>query len=436
MIDSRSIFVFKDEWISDLDNIRDILLKTELDSIKMFWQPEISEKFLINLDNDLFRAMRTPLSDQKIDKNAYMQIRLQDTGETFLMSTKEFDDGFYIMPEEIISIPALAFKCICDRVFDINNVHEVSTLKNNVYQQCTIEVVQVTPEIIVNMWPFDQSSSNDLIEQDDDTDSECSLRDASTKNESANESKLNTSISQGINRKTLTEKQLAELFEEPLNTESALVAVQGFETKDDENICRFYDAKTGGCFKGARCKQIHSPQLKDGFEVRDKEEVFLEGYTETSLLKIHEYFDIKILQFITWKRFICRLIDGVEETLKINDLLNDAIEISHYDKVLHMPCVFQLVIVKIKERFFRARVENESDKQDVYSVFLVDEGTFELVNFNAIFNWSPRFQYIPFQALEMEIAGVQSEKCDMEAVSSKIFEIQQQSAQPIKAFLV
>lgn len=54
-----------------------------------------------------------------------------------------------------------------------------------------------------------------------------------------------------------TAEQLRELNEEPLNTENAMVAVMGYNPKDDKRICKFYNSKTNDCFKGAHCKYEH-----------------------------------------------------------------------------------------------------------------------------------------------------------------------------------
>lgn len=60
----------------------------------------------------------------------------------------------------------------------------------------------------------------------------------------------------------LSERELAMLKEEPLNTTNALKAVLGYIPKDDERICRFYDSTTKSCFKGSRCKLEHVEKLK------------------------------------------------------------------------------------------------------------------------------------------------------------------------------
>lgn len=60
----------------------------------------------------------------------------------------------------------------------------------------------------------------------------------------------------------LTKEQLDQLYEEPLGTENALKAVMGHVPKDDRRLCKHYDPKIKGCFKGNNCKLEHLPPIK------------------------------------------------------------------------------------------------------------------------------------------------------------------------------
>lgn len=67
------------------------------------------------------------------------------------------------------------------------------------------------------------------------------------------------------NQFELTTEQLRELNEEPLNTANAMVAVMGYNPKDDKRICKFYNPNTNECFKGAHCKYEHVQKNKGNF---------------------------------------------------------------------------------------------------------------------------------------------------------------------------
>lgn len=59
-----------------------------------------------------------------------------------------------------------------------------------------------------------------------------------------------------------TQKDLDDLYEEPLNTENALEAVMGYIPQDEKRICKFFDPKTNACFKGSNCRLEHTTILK------------------------------------------------------------------------------------------------------------------------------------------------------------------------------
>lgn len=51
------------------------------------------------------------------------------------------------------------------------------------------------------------------------------------------------------------------LAEEYKMTGNALEAVMGYYPKDESRLCKFYDEKTGGCFKGGNCRLEHLPPV-------------------------------------------------------------------------------------------------------------------------------------------------------------------------------
>lgn len=55
----------------------------------------------------------------------------------------------------------------------------------------------------------------------------------------------------------LSAEERNELFADTGCTQNAMVAVMGYNPQDDRRICKFFDPKTGGCFKGAACRLQH-----------------------------------------------------------------------------------------------------------------------------------------------------------------------------------
>lgn len=79
----------------------------------------------------------------------------------------------------------------------------------------------------------------------------------------ANGNSINEYIPKAVsNGAQFTKRELEELFEEPLNTSNALVAVTGYAPKDDARLCRFFNPKTGKCFKGNSCRFEHAQIMK------------------------------------------------------------------------------------------------------------------------------------------------------------------------------
>lgn len=74
---------------------------------------------------------------------------------------------------------------------------------------------------------------------------------------------------------TLSDTQREILFEETPSTRNAMVAVMGYDPKDEVLYCKHLDPKTGRCFKGSQCTKIHQKPLEDGWS-RDKELVYTE----------------------------------------------------------------------------------------------------------------------------------------------------------------
>lgn len=57
-------------------------------------------------------------------------------------------------------------------------------------------------------------------------------------------------------------------------TSNAMVAVMGYDPKDEARFCKHYDEKTGACFKGPSCTFVHQKPLDDGW-TRDQIPAFV-----------------------------------------------------------------------------------------------------------------------------------------------------------------
>lgn len=62
----------------------------------------------------------------------------------------------------------------------------------------------------------------------------------------------------------LSPEDMAMLEDVGQSTSDAVKAVLGFNPTDDQRICRHYDPKYGGCFKGSNCRLLHQPFAPHG----------------------------------------------------------------------------------------------------------------------------------------------------------------------------
>ena len=82
-------------------------------------------------------------------------------------------------------------------------------------------------------------------------------------------------------------------------------------------------------------------------------------------------------------------------------------EVATYQPLGEEPAKKQLVILKdVDGKYYRGRIESFIDDSSDVKVLLVDFGCLKHVHFKKLFEWCPRFDYLPFQAVEMEIANI------------------------------
>ncbi|CAG9804647.1 unnamed protein product [Chironomus riparius] len=388
VIDHEIFYVVKTESTVVLANIQEFMSNNE--PSKMFWYPSINEKFLICLDNEYFRAKRVALTEADKKDIEFMQAFIIDTGETFLIPTNGVPtmNDFSMVPEEFLNVPPLAKKCKW-----IENTKDdkskLEFLNNNVLKKIlTFEAIKVRGEtVLAKIYPYEEAQANDEVAQN----FEEKLQIEGHKNK--------------VEMPMFTPEEVKELYEEPLGTSDALIAVQGYSTNEDAQFCKFYDPNTGGCFKGSMCKLKHLPPSTDNYECRDREEIFVER-KDFGLIVPQQHYDIKIMFIISTNKFIFRFIDPDYET-KLEDIqtkINHPSETRNYKKIAFIPEVSQLVLVKDNDEFKRAKVINDID--DSYIIWCLDEGCLKSANMNALYDWNLRLNDPKFLTDEMEISNI------------------------------
>ena len=402
----QGVFYIVEDGSEDMINII-IELKQEI-----WWIPTLYEKFILISDGLPLRGTRVPLDDE-LDSKRYMKLFLLDTGESFNVPILyNLENSIYEMPPELIHVPALALKSkYCKIEVDHHYESDSEFVKNNLYRKFTFEVTKGGSDLLeVIIHPYYE----DEIEADVKYD--LSDVDQPEEHQNVNIEKItmqNHNDDIPKNEMKLTEKDIEIFYEEPLNTHDPVVAVQGFKTHDDDRVCKFYDSITGACWKKGHCKLRHVKEIQDGTCTDKKELYFNDIAKRYPLPALHSEVKIEITKFKNATSFYCRYVKSKlskdQPTLEeLTDHMNHPDEIVNYKPLTDHPSFSQLVLVKSEGMFCRARVQQLDDNESRVEVLLVDFGYLETFQIKKIYHWCPRFNYLPFQTVEMQIANIQS----------------------------
>lgn len=362
----------------------------------MFWIPAVGEKCLIQNLNGVRRAVRVLTVENPKD---YITFYLLDTGENSIYPIKYYP-VLYEMSKSIAEIPGLAIKCSEEENSSVSSSEDFSdnserrNLEALVDIKVTIEVIDVLQDkLIVKLFPYEDSPSK--------------THQLSTENICLNldppcqEQPLDTNF--------MTEQE-KELLNVDLNTSDAEVAVYGFKPSNEEaRLCKFYDPKIGGCFKGGRCKFRH--QLRVEEDLLDTQTIWFDNIPKRiPIPELHSTVKIDVTHFLDVNRFYC-VYKNPSEDRKVEDLLrtmNKKELVACYKQITLPPSEKQLVIVKVRGKFYRGRVEDVEDSNvEIFTVLLVDFGNVvELNKFNHMYEWVTCFDDVPFRTVEMIIANI------------------------------
>jgi krimper len=353
---------------------------------------QVAEQFLLKLeDGMMMRCVRVPLdNNSNLDPTVFMQIRLIDTGESFVQEILEIpDNSVFELPEALGKIPGRAVECKLQRLeVDHSFDSAFEFIADKLYEKVTLEVVGVAEDnvLLVNVSQFVSES----ISQENAT--------------------ASPQPPQRFTKEILTEREREILEEEPLNTGNPQVAIQGFVTRDDHRLCKFYDPKIGGCFKGGRCRQRHVLEITDG-SCRDTQKISFRGIPKIlHLPPLHSSVRIEITHFYSVNKFVCcyRKLKPTKEHVDLEQLMNSEEQVKDFIPIKFTPAINQLVVFKSpNEKFYRARVEKISGENVEAELLLVDMGIVETAAQKQIFEWRVEFNFVPFQAVEMEIANIE-----------------------------
>lgn len=193
-------------------------------------------------------------------------------------------------------------------------------------------------------------------------------------------------------------------------TSNAMIAVTGYDPRDDARICPHYNVATGGCFKGGQCRLEHSAKLPDGWTRDQRPSVVRERIPQAwpacgTLIKC---VPTHIVHVDTFYGQIVPCSSAQE--LQLTELTRrmNAVEVVAAMRPFaphRPPDAQELVLVRFEDRMWhRARVLEVGEV--AIRVFFVDYGNRFMVELKDVRQWDGRFEYLPFQAYEFRLVDV------------------------------
>lgn len=384
--------------------------------------PPKDEVFGLVLDNTILRAIRIKSSEIKT------QVLLLDFGETATITDA---DVTYRLPTEIKRIPAQAILCKLTGISGRKNIphkelqiclqeleYESTTfiIKSKQEREGTLllelfeETSTITPltptsasietstnrkecvDKINNTNPF-KTTTEFTIDDSDEAIPLCAL----PKNPIFTEG---NGLPNG-----LTAEEMDSLAEEPLNTSNAMKAVLGYSPKDEERLCRFYDPKTGACFKGANCRLEHTPSQPEGW-TKDSipAKTIIDDYSPVTRYTAGLMINITVTHVGQIEYFHAQINDpeNIMEPLIWND--DDIPQSMHLTKP---PMLYDIVRAQYEDGlWYRAKIMDFDESVKVFKVFYVDYGNYQNVLLKQLAYCDRSTEHFPFQAVLCRLADI------------------------------
>ncbi|XP_002136619.3 uncharacterized protein krimp [Drosophila pseudoobscura] len=296
---------------------------------------------------------------------------LIDFGEHIQLNGKE---TIYALPDDIRLLPAEAIRCF----FREYNVSRITDLR---FKKLTLRVLE--------------KKGDDLIVELVDENANKSRRKNSLPKAAAADSIQDQSVPVACQTTNPNGAQLSE-------ADMAIKAVLDFRPKDKQRICRHYDPKIKGCFKGSYCRLEHEPFAPDG-ATKDLEVLDALPQTVFDTLLLRELGNtVKML--ITYVSTItivyAQLVDGSPPLVWTKD---DVLRAGNqFERKPHM---FEIVLAHFNDGcYYRAQIIEESAND--YKIFYVDYGNTEFVPLSALVPCEDADRMRPFRAVSCYIEGV------------------------------
>ncbi|XP_061400437.1 uncharacterized protein LOC133336156 [Musca vetustissima] len=358
------IFDFQSKYVGIINEVAHAL-----DLRQYHHLPPVNEVFGLVLDKRILRAVRSPkiLYDQDLEEQIY-PCYLLDFGE---IENMKMHDIKYQLNEEQQNVPALGI--LCQMARDSSKLPE--KLKHLEYQQCDLKIIEIKENKLIVEFSTNDETKVAAEEQTQKT-------------------------------KELTREELQILYDDPLLcTSNALTAVMGYNPKDEQRLCRFYDPKTGACFKGSTCKQEHQPLNPEGYT---KDLIPATSFVDTRTAMVVYPKDAIISITPTHigqiSSFYCQINDVHHNNTPL--IWNDE-DIPAWKRLERPPHIYELVLARYDDgNWYRAKIISHDDDYKMFKVFYVDYGNHQLVHLRNLAKCDTGMAQIPFQAIICRLANV------------------------------
>ncbi|XP_030554145.1 uncharacterized protein LOC115757851 [Drosophila novamexicana] len=328
---------------------------------------------------------------------------LLDYGEHIHLDDEEV---IFALPNEVKMLPAEAVRCF------VRN-REVGSMRRFTYKNVRVRVLE--------------NSGNDLVvdlmeDGHPEEKTQSSNRFASLENTR----KINLGIDleeqakpkeTNIVKETQsakTEQQLAEptlklcpadlemLENIECGTSDALKAVLGFKPTDDQRICRHYDPKIKGCFKGTNCRLLHQPFAPHG-ATKDTElvEALPDSiYVSPAPRDLGSVVRVLVTYIKSPTQVYVQFVDDLPPLVWSKKEVPES-----QCKFKRSPHVLDLVMALYTDDcYYRAQIIDEID--GVFKIFYVDYGNTEFVTIKSLAPCSDAISLKPYRANNCLIEGV------------------------------
>ncbi|XP_034477113.1 uncharacterized protein LOC117783693 [Drosophila innubila] len=302
---------------------------------------------------------------------------LPDYGEHVHLNEYEMIFG---LPKDIADLPAEAIRC---------NIHnqDVNYMRQFIYKDVRLRILDNNNIDLVA----------ELLEDATELENHLDRKLGQSYEESAVVDKASVKSPMKLSQRDM---EMME-YDEP-TTSNAVKAVLGFNPTDDKRICRHYDPKIGGCFKGSNCRLLHEPRALHG-ATKDKElsealpEIRYESFVNRELSSI-------VRVQVTYINSPTQLyVQFADET---SPLVWSKIDVPDSErKFKRNPLPLDMVLALYHDGYYyRAQILEELN--GIFKIFYVDYGNTEIVTIKSLAQCNNIKSLKPHRAVSCFIEGV------------------------------